>query len=97
MREYSFDLEETKQQEMKQLIIHNKEQYASQTLHLLATLFLFSWICVRVLDYTINLHVSSTGNLCPLAEVEFQSGVCCLDSLESAEGVCRISSSVSAD
>lgn len=29
VREYSFDLEEKKQQEMKQLSVHKKEQYVS--------------------------------------------------------------------
>ena len=31
MREYSFDLEEKRQQEMKQLNVRKKEQYVSQT------------------------------------------------------------------
>lgn len=48
MREYSFDLEEKKQQEMKQLSVHKKQQYVSQTS--CTTLWSF-WICVCVVVY----------------------------------------------
>lgn len=88
VRDYSFDLEEQKQREIMQLSFHKKEQYVSQTLHTLSEGFFLMLRCF------INALLSFTGNLCTLAEGEFQWSVCCLDSLESIAGVCGISPEV---
>lgn len=64
VRDYSFDLEEQKQREIMQLSFHKKEQYVSQTLHTLSEGFFF--LCF------INALLSFTGNLCTLAEGQFQ-------------------------
>lgn len=87
VRDYSFDLEEQKQREIMQLSFHKKEQYVSQTLHTLSEVFFMFWCFINVL-------LSFAGNLCTLAEGEFQWSVCCLDSLESVAGVCGISPEV---
>lgn len=67
MRDYSFDLEEQKQQEITQLGFHKKEQYVSQALHRLSVKCFFN-----VAVYYLCAPVSFTGNLCTLAEGEFQ-------------------------
>lgn len=56
----------------------------------------FLCVCWCVLHCIINVYASSIGNLCALAEGQFQRGVCRLDSRESSEGVRGISPQVSA-
>lgn len=68
MREFSFDLEEKRRQEMKQLSVRKKEQYVSQTSCVPAPCR-----AVYVLGGLVPyVHVFSTGNLCAMAEGDLQ-------------------------
>ena len=65
VREYSFDLEEKRQQEMKRLSADKKEQYVSQTLCVLSVeLCFYSWICVCVVVYYKCARVLHRESLC---------------------------------
>lgn len=92
MREYNFDLEEQQHQEMKQLGVAKKEQYVSQTV---CEVFFNVLVCVCFSLFMCVCACLPPGNLCALAESEFQRAVCRLDSPESVEGVCGISPQVS--
>uniref|UniRef100_A0A3B5AYB8 V-type proton ATPase subunit C n=1 Tax=Stegastes partitus TaxID=144197 RepID=A0A3B5AYB8_9TELE len=58
VREYSFDLEEKKQQEMKQLSVHKKEQYVSQTLRMLSIEFLRCLCCNGIFVRWLKVNFS---------------------------------------